>query len=188
MPEIIIDPTQFSHDEKLQLMSEMIGSCRKEGPWSCLIWQNCVNSNGYPQKRITLPIGQRKLVMVTRLVYALATGSVIGANKTMGMQVSHLCHTSRCICHLSLEPSQVNNFRRICVNRGFCEDTHSWNGITYPKCLLGVTDVVFSLVISCWCLVMVAVSVYTPPPPSLPQHHHPGIAYINSSVLCLIIF
>jgi hypothetical protein len=132
--EIIIDPASLDQNKTMTHISD---NCERNG--NCLIWIKCTNSSGYPQMKIKFLDGSRKLTLVHRIVYAVSHNVILGQASEQKMQVSHLCHESRCVSidHLVLEPSAINNDRRSCFLHGFCHKLHSSVGIQYPNCIFG---------------------------------------------------
>lgn len=104
---------------------------------SCHLWFGAKNKDGYGV--ICFPFrGKRVTVTTHRLTFYLNNNFPHMAS----LHVSHLCHQKACIRieHLSLEPANINNKRKNCLNCGECTGHYG-----YKQCLL------WSGIIICWC-------------------------------------
>lgn len=86
----------------------------------CFIWTGSCTPNGkYGVINCRFPgaIGW-KLLYVHRLAYMIQHR----AAQLAAVDVSHLCHNTKCInvAHLVLEPHGFNNSRQTCVSKGEC--------------------------------------------------------------------
>ena len=95
---------------------------------SCCLWLSTKDKDGYGVVRFLFR-GKRLKVKVHRLAYYLENNFV----RMTGKQVSHLCHTKNCFqsSHLSLETSNVNNKRKVCVSNGECTGHYG-----YKRCII----------------------------------------------------
>lgn len=137
MNQIIIDPARFTPAARWQVMVDVYSCCKQEG--SCTVWSKALNTSGYPTKKFRLPnYPIPKNILVSRLLFSFATGTVLGGQYSEGLQMSHLCHNKKCLNldHLNLEPRGINNLRRSCVWGGACSGHVTLDGRTYPQCLL----------------------------------------------------
>jgi hypothetical protein len=134
--EKLLDPNIFSPNQKEIIKTCIFKKCHKEV--NCLIWTGCKNSTGYPQIKIRFPDDTRRVVLSSRLLYALTFNVILGVDPAALMQMSHLCHNKLCIFvdHLVYEPQQVNNERRKCVSQTKCQENHHWQGVLYRNCIL----------------------------------------------------
>lgn len=95
---------------------------------SCIIWNGAKDKDGYGVIRFPFR-GKRVKVRVHRLIYYLNYNF-----PHMGsFHISHVCHQKACIenAHLSLEPANINNKRKICLNSGECTGHYG-----YKRCIL----------------------------------------------------
>ena len=121
MNQIVIDPTLYTPAAKWQMMTGIYSSCQQEG--GCIVWGKALNTCGYPSKKMRLPnYPEPKNLLVSRLLFSISSGMILGGSHSQGMHVSHLCHNKKCLnlAHLTLEPGKVNNLRRACVLGGVC--------------------------------------------------------------------
>jgi len=101
----------------------------------CQLWQGAVTPRGYGQKRIRLPDGTSKLMLVSRVVYMCKHQTLnIPQDNINGekVEMSHLCHNRSCVRqdHLILESHVVNMERQHCFHQHLCIGTHQ------PLCLI----------------------------------------------------
>ena len=101
----------------------------------CLQWQGAITSGGYGQKRVTLPDGKNKTMLLSRVIY-MCKHRTISIPKSLEngekLEMSHLCHNKLCIRkdHLFLETHEMNMERQHCHHQNLCTGAH------HPHCLL----------------------------------------------------
>jgi hypothetical protein len=135
MRQVVIDPHEFSHLAKQNILHRIFNGCIQEGDH--LMWKKSVNSSGYPQIRVKMPDNTRRVMLATRMLYAFQHNVAIGGEFTQD-HISHRCSNKLCLKldHLHLEPQAVNNQRKSCVANGFCHRSHNTEGRPYPPCIL----------------------------------------------------
>lgn len=101
----------------------------------CQLWHSTSKNYG----RISIKFdGVCKTVYVHRLSYFINKGDIASLwDTSITFESSHLCHNSLCINadHISLEPKQINNERKICHNKKRCTQHDH-----YEDCLLHLTQ------------------------------------------------
>ena len=95
----------------------------------CRLWHGCVTQNGYGRKKVSFPDGSKTIMLVHRVVYMCAHGTLDIPN--IG-EMSHLCHNKLCVNadHIVCESHEINMERYHCVQQGSCTGAHQ------PACLL----------------------------------------------------
>ena len=116
----------------LQIMNKSVDM---GNPHGCRLWQGYTTPLGYGRKRVTLPDGTSKQIMVSRVVYMCREQTFdIREHDDSGekLEMSHLCHHKLCVRqnHLVLEPHSVNMERQHCFHQGLCTGAHE------PNCLI----------------------------------------------------
>ena len=89
----------------------------------CKLWDGC--NSKYAKMLVQFPGNEKKTYYSHRLVYMC---SVLELDLSEEMEVSHLCHNTRCcsIEHLSLEPHYINCERVDCKKTGTCTGHESY--------------------------------------------------------------
>ena len=116
--------------------SRVVDSGRGVASNACVQWNGAISKNGYGFVHLNLP-NKKKLHTTAHRVAFMLNQKIFEIPKKDSdgniLHVSHLCHNTTCVNaeHLSLEPQQLNQERKMCVKSGCCLG-HS------PACLLQV--------------------------------------------------
>ena len=108
-----------------QELTKLLNECDRQEN-GCILWLK--GSGIYGRKSIRYPnSGASTREYVHRLSYKLSN-HVFELPKNV--EVSHLCHTHRCVqpSHLTLESHETNQERIHCVQQHFCTNSH------FPPC------------------------------------------------------
>lgn len=126
--------------EKLEVIvssrSMVVDNGRYIAGSACIRWLGSISKNGYGFVHLELPDKTKIHTTAHRAAFMLKNKlDKIPKIDHLGniLQVSHLCHNPACVNaeHLSLEPQQVNQERKMCFKSGCCLGHN-------PACLLQV--------------------------------------------------
>ena len=106
----------------------------------CMLYRGTVRSDGYCGISYRHPLDKTHQTgsNAHRIAKMLQMYAETGSMELGDGDASHLCHNKQCIRpdHINIEPTQVNQSRKICIRLGRCTRHLRQNGEFHPDCLL----------------------------------------------------
>lgn len=120
----------------LNKKEQILANCQEDLDTGCLVYlRDLAPSQMYHKIKISVKnvINSRYTMNMHAFVYKMSHNIHPTTRFANNMDVSHLCHTTKCMNfnHLTLEPRQVNNLRKLCKANKKCIGHGQ-----YPSCML----------------------------------------------------